>query len=398
MNLILFDHPTIRQNLLPFTFTRPEATIRTGILTIAEKWEKRLNLTPSFSTESYLTKKFPLRHENDNLWINGALCPDAGLVDAVLKLNNGDALTKNNMILAVRTPDDEVPEVIAGKVNEYQREIILIDQMWKIFQHNGNQLGADFQLITKGRKSEAILDKHTRTYNEQNIFIEPGVKIWSAILNAENGPIYLGKNSQVQEGAMIRGPFALGEGSVVNMGGKMRGDVSIGPGCKVGGEVSASVFFANSNKAHDGFLGCSVIGEWCNFGADSNTSNLKNNYEKVKLWSYAKNGFIDTGLMFCGLMMADHSKCGINTMFNTGTVTGVSSNIFGDGFPRNIIPSFAWGGAAGFTTYQFEKAMHTAQKAMERRDIPLTELDKEIYKIVFESTAKERVWEKISNS
>jgi UDP-N-acetylglucosamine diphosphorylase/glucosamine-1-phosphate N-acetyltransferase len=398
MNLILFDHPTIRQNLLPFTFTRPVATIRTGILTIAEKWEKRLNLTPSFSTESYLTKKFPLRHENDNLWINGALCPDAGLVDAVLKLNNGDALTKNNMILAVRTPDDEVPEVIAGKVNEYQREIILIDQMWKIFQHNGNQLGADFQLITKGRKSEAILDKHTRTYNEQNIFIEPGVKIWSAILNAENGPIYLGKNSQVQEGAMIRGPFALGEGSVVNMGGKMRGDVSIGPGCKVGGEVSASVFFANSNKAHDGFLGCSVIGEWCNFGADSNTSNLKNNYEKVKLWSYAKNGFIDTGLMFCGLMMADHSKCGINTMFNTGTVTGVSSNIFGDGFPRNIIPSFAWGGAAGFTTYQFEKAMHTAQKAMERRDIPLTELDKEIYKIVFESTAKERVWEKISNA
>lgn len=398
MNLILFDHPTIRQNLLPFTFTRPVATIRTGILTIAEKWEKRLNLTPSFSTESYLTKKFPLRHENDNLWINGALCPDADLVDAVLKLNNGDALTKNNMILAVRTPDDEVPEVIAGKVNEYQREIILIDQMWKIFQHNGNQLVADFQLITKGRKSEAILDKHTRTYNEQNIFIEPGVKIWSAILNAENGPIYLGKNSQVQEGAMIRGPFALGEGSVVNMGGKMRGDVSIGPGCKVGGEVSASVFFANSNKAHDGFLGCSVIGEWCNFGADSNTSNLKNNYEKVKLWSYAKNGFIDTGLMFCGLMMADHSKCGINTMFNTGTVTGVSSNIFGDGFPRNIIPSFAWGGAAGFTTYQFEKAMHTAQKAMERRDIPLTELDKEIYKIVFESTAKERVWEKISNS
>jgi UDP-N-acetylglucosamine diphosphorylase/glucosamine-1-phosphate N-acetyltransferase len=398
MNLILFDHPTIRQNLLPFTFTRPVATIRTGILTIAEKWEKRLNLTPSFSTELYLTKKFPLRHENDNLWINGALCPDADLVDAVLKLNNGDALTKNNMILAVRTPDDEVPEVIAGKVNEYQREIILIDQMWKIFQHNGNQLGADFQLITKGRKSEAILDKHTRTYNEQNIFIEPGVKIWSAILNAENGPIYLGKDSQVQEGAMIRGPFSLGEGSFINMGGKMRGDVSIGPGCKVGGEVSATVFFGNSNKAHDGFLGCSVIGEWCNFGADSNTSNLKNNYENVKLWSYAKNGFIDTGLVFCGLMMADHSKCGINTMFNTGTVTGVSSNIFGDGFPRNIIPSYSWGGAAGFTTYQFEKAMHTAQKAMERRNIPLTELDKEIYKIVFESTAKERVWEKISNS
>ncbi|MFM8913334.1 MAG: glucose-1-phosphate thymidylyltransferase, partial [Flammeovirgaceae bacterium] len=217
------------------------------------------------------------------------------------------------------------------------------------------------------------------------------------ILNAENGPIYLGKDSQVQEGSMIRGPFALGDGSIVNMGAKMRGDVSIGPGCKVGGEVSATVFFANSNKAHDGFLGCSVIGEWCNFGADSNTSNLKNNYENVKLWSYAKNGFVDTGSMFCGLMMADHSKCGINTMFNTGTVAGVSANVFGDGFPRNIIPSFAWGGASGFTTYQFEKAMITALKAMERRSIQLTDVDREIYKTVFELTALERVLEKKSS-
>jgi UDP-N-acetylglucosamine diphosphorylase/glucosamine-1-phosphate N-acetyltransferase len=394
MNLILFDHPSIRQNLLPFTFTRPVATIRTGILTIAEKWEKRLNLTASFSTETYLAKKFPLKHEADNLWINSALCPDADLIESILKLKPGDALTKNKMILAVRTPDDEVPEVILGAVTEYPSEIVVIDQMWKIFQYNGAQLRLDFQLITNGRKSEAISDKHTRTYNEQNIFVEPGVKIWSAILNAENGPIYLGKNSQVQEGAMIRGPFALGEESIVNMGGKMRGDVSIGPGCKVGGEVSTSVFFGNSNKAHDGFLGCSVIGEWCNFGADSNTSNLKNNYENVKLWNYPKNGFIDTGLMFCGLMMADHSKCGINTMFNTGTVAGVSSNIFGDGFPRNIIPSFAWGGAAGFTTYQFAKAMDTAKKAMSRRNIPLTEIDLEIYKTVFEATSKERVWEK----
>ena len=397
MNLILFDHPTIRQNLLPFTFTRPVATIRCGILTIAEKWEKRLNLKASFSTEEYLSKKYPLLHSADNLWVNGALCPDAELVKAIADLKMGEAISKDNIILAVRTPDDEVPEVITGKVKEFEQPITLIDQMWKIFQHNGAQLRSDFELITAGRKSERMTDPHTRTYNEKNIFIEPGVKIWSAILNAENGPIYLGKDSQVQEGAMIRGPFALGEGSVVNMGGKMRGDVSIGPGCKVGGEVSASVFFGQSNKAHDGFLGCSVIGEWCNFGAESNTSNLKNNYENVKLWSYAKGEFVDTGLIFCGLMMADHGKCGINTMFNTGTVTGVSANIFGDGFPRNIIPSFAWGGAAGFTTYQFEKAMHTAMKAMERRNMPLTEVDKEIYRNIFEMTAGERVWEKKSN-
>ena len=394
MNLILFDNPTIRQNLLPFTFTRPVAAIRTGILTIAEKWEKHFATTVSFSTEEYLSKKFLLTHTSDNLWINGALCPDANLVTAIRQLKMGDALIKDQMILAVRTADDEVPEVIIGKVTEFPSAITLIDQVWKIFQHNGAQLRADFELITTGRKSIGIKDKHTHTYAEENIFIEHGAVIHSAILNAENGPIYIGKNAQVQEGAMIRGPFALAEGSVVNMGGKMRGNVSIGPECKVGGEVSASIFFGYSSKAHDGFLGCSVIGEWCNFGADSNTSNMKNNYENVKIWNYAKGGFVDTGLMFCGLMMADHTKCGINTMFNTGTVTGVSANIFGDGFPRNFIPSFAWGGASGFSTYQFEKAMLTAAKAMERRGLQLSEIDREIYKTVFETCASERVWEK----
>ncbi len=394
MNLILFDPPTIRQNLLPFTFTRPVASIRTGILTIAEKWEKRLNLSATFSTEKYLSKKFPLTHASDNLWVNGALCPDQKIIDMILQLKLGEAVMKDKMILAVRTPDHEIPEVIEGEVIEYMDEVTLIDQVWKIFQHNGAQLRSDFQLIAAGRKSLPIADKHTRTYSEENIFIEEGVKIHSAILNAENGPIYLGKNSQVQEGAIIRGPFSLGENSTVNMGGKMRGDVSIGPYCKVGGEVSTSVFFGNSNKSHDGFLGCSVIGEWCNFGADSNTSNLKNNYENVKLWSYSNGGFIDTGLMFCGLMMADHSKCAINTMFNTGTVAGVSANIFGSGFPPAIIPSFAWGGAVGFSTYLFEKAMDTAKKAMGRRSIELTDIDREIYQKVFEITENERAWGK----
>jgi UDP-N-acetylglucosamine diphosphorylase/glucosamine-1-phosphate N-acetyltransferase len=394
MNVILFDNPTIRQNLLPFTFTRPVASIRTGVLTIAEKWEKHLNSKTSFATEGYLSKKFITRLTSDNYWINGALCPDAALITAMHQLNVGDAVVKDSMILVVRTPDDEIPEVISGKVIEYKSDITLIDQVWKIFQFNGAQIRSDFKLLTNGRKSIGIQDKFTRAYAEENIFVEEGVKIHAAILNAENGPIYLGKNAEVQEGAMIRGPFALGENSVVNMGGKMRGDVSVGPACKVGGEVSATVFFGYSNKSHDGFLGCSVIGEWCNFGADSNTSNLKNNYENIKIWNYPKGGFTDTGLMFCGLMMADHTKCGINTMFNTGTVTGVSANIFGDGFPRNFIPSFAWGGAAGFSTYQFEKAMFTAAKAMERRGLSLSEIDREIYKTVFEMCAKERVWEK----
>jgi len=394
MNIVLFDNPTLRQNLLPFTFTRPVASIRVGILTIAEKWEKYLGLKASWSTESYLAKKFPLHHEADNYWINGAVCPDAELVSAIRKLNSGDALALNTMIIAVRTPDDEVPEVITGLITEFTKPITLIDQVWKIYQFNGAQIRADFELITKGRKSIKIQDPHTRIYNSDQIFIEEGAQVKAAILNAENGPIYLGKNSFVHEGAIIRGPFALCEDSQVNMGAKVRGDTTVGPHSKIGGEVSNSVIFGYSNKSHDGFLGNSVIGEWCNIGADTNTSNLKNNYENIKLWSYAKGGFNDTGLMFCGLMFGDHSKCGINTMFNSGTVVGVNASIFGDGYPRNFIPSFAWGGAAGFTTYQLNKALDTAQKAMARRNVELTEIDKEIIKTVFDESSNYRVWEK----
>jgi UDP-N-acetylglucosamine diphosphorylase/glucosamine-1-phosphate N-acetyltransferase len=197
----------------------------------------------------------------------------------------------------------------------------------------------------------------------------------------------------IDEGAMIRGAFALGEGGHINMGAKMRGDTSIGPFCKVGGEVSNSVIFSYSNKAHDGFLGCSVIGEWCNLGADSNTSNLKNTFDEVKLWSHADNAFINTGLQFCGLMMGDHSKCSINSMFNTGTVVDVSSNVFGDGFPRKYIPSFSWGGAGDITTYHLDKALLTASKAMDRRQLQLDDTEREILEHVYRMTALHRVWE-----
>jgi len=394
MNVILFDNPTIRQDLLPFTFTRPVADIRVGILTISEKWEKYLQLKPSFSTESYLAKKFPIHHTSDNLWINGAVCPNAALVSTIQILKPGDAISKDNMILVVRTPDDEVPEIITGTITEFAHPVTLIDQVWKIYQNNGAQIRADFELITQGRKSAPVTDVHTRLYAPENIFVEEGAKVRAALLNAENGPIYLGKNSLVQEGALIRGPFALCDNSHVNMGAKVRGDTTVGPFSKIGGEVSNSVLFGYSNKSHDGFLGNSVIGEWCNIGADTNTSNLKNNYENIKLWNYAKGGFKDTGLMFCGLMFGDHSKCGINTMFNSGTVVGVSASVFGDGYPRNFIPSFSWGGAAGFTTYQFNKAMETASKAMERRSLLLTEADKEIMLHLFNESAQYRVWEK----
>lgn len=394
MNIILFDEADIRIQLLPFTFTRPVAKIRTGILTIAEKWEKRLNAKVSFLTEDYLAEKFPAHQFSDNILINGALCPDEGLTTAIKKLGDNSCLLKKGVRLALRSKQISTDAFDLAHTTEYDGEIVLIDQVWKIFQHTATQLRSDFSLITGGRVSAEINDAHTRTYAEKNIFVEEGVTIRSALLNAEAGPIYLGKNSIVQEGAVIRGPFALCEGSHVNMGGKMRGDSTIGPYCKVGGEVSNSVLFGYSNKAHDGFLGNSVLGEWCNLGADTNTSNLKNNYDNVKVWNYAKGGFKDTGLQFCGLMMGDHSKSGINTMFNTGTLVGVSSNIFGDGFPRTFIPSFAWGGASGFSTFKLDKALETAERVMARRSQALSESDKKILDRVFRLTALNRVWEK----
>jgi UDP-N-acetylglucosamine diphosphorylase/glucosamine-1-phosphate N-acetyltransferase len=397
MNVVLFDDPAIRTNLLPFTFTRPVAKIRVGILTIAEKWEKHLNTSVSYLTESYLQKKFPVQSAKDNLFINGAWCPDEAALKSVRSLKSEEVLIHNSIILAWRSAAMALPDLTKTTPIPFTGTTTLIDQVWKIFQLNAAQLRADFPLLTSGRTSAGIQDKHTIVYHEPNIFVEEGVSIRAAVLNAEDGPIYLGKNSVVQEGALIKGPFALCESSTVNMGAKMRGDTTVGPHSKVGGEISNSVIFGYSNKGHDGFIGNTVIGEWCNLGADTNTSNLKNNYENVKLWNYAKGGFTDTGLQFCGLMMGDHSKCGINTMFNTGTVVGVSSNIFGDGFPRNFIPSFAWGGANGFTTYQLKKVYDTAEKVMERRHITLDENEKEILATVFELTAANRVWEKKSN-
>jgi UDP-N-acetylglucosamine diphosphorylase/glucosamine-1-phosphate N-acetyltransferase len=384
MNLILFDEPGIRANLLPFTFTRPVGGIRIGIVTIREKWEKYLNKTASFLTEEYLQKKFPATAGADNLLINGALCPDDALVNAIQSLKLNQRLVKDTTVLAARSATVEIPT--QQNSIEYTESITLIDQLWKIFQHNAAQIKSDFALITKGRKSTPIQDKHTVLYGANNIFVEEGADIKAAVLNAEGGPIYIGKNTVVQEGALIKGSFALCEGSVVSMGAKIKGDSTIGPNCKVGGEISNSVLFGYSNKGHDGFLGNSVLGEWCNLGADTNTSNLKNNYDNVKLWSYAKKGFVNTGLQFCGLMMGDHSKCGINTMFNTGTVVGVSANVFGEGYPRNFISSFSWGGAAGFVPHELTKAFETAARVMNRRHIELSEVDKEILKHIFDST------------
>ena len=390
MNPILFDDPIIRINLLPFTYTRPVANVRVGILTIDEKWRRWLGASPSFQTAGYLEKKFPRQSTTDNLLINGAVCPDQKLVDTVKALPANYFLVQDKLLIAARAPEGDMN---SDNTIQYEGAITVIDRPWKIFSQNGSQIKEDFRLLTAGRTSAGIKDKHTVVYGEENVFAEEGVRIKAAIINAENGPVYLGRNSVIDEGAMIRGTFALCEEGHINMGAKIRGDTTVGPHCKVGGEVSTSVLFGYSNKAHDGFLGCSVIGEWCNLGADTNTSNLKNTFDEVKLWSHAENRFINTGMQFCGLMMGDHSKCGINTMFNTGTVIDVSSNVFGEGFPRNYIPSFAWGGAGGITTYNVEKAFQTARKAMERRQRVLDETEQHILEHVYRMTALHRVWE-----
>lgn len=397
MNVILFDDPK-RENLLPFTYTRPASELRLGIYTIREKWENWLSLKASNFTEDYLSRKFPLKTADHNLMINGRVLPSIELLHQIKSLKKNEQVVFNGTLVAVWITEKELitfkSQQLPGKQSiEAKAPIIEVEYPWHIFQYNGDQIRLDYEWICKRNRSLPIVDKHTRVYCPENVFLEEGASVKAAILNAENGPIYLGKNSTVEEGVIIKGPFALGDHSTINMNARMRGDISVGPHCKVGGEVSNSVFIAFSNKGHDGFLGNSVIGEWCNLGADTNTSNLKNNYANVKLWNFGEERFVDTGLTFCGLMMGDHTKCGINTMFNTGTITGVSANIFGSGFPRTLIPSFAWGGSSGFSTFQLKKAFETAEKMMERRGIVLDDIEKEILTYVFEETAKNRIWE-----
>ncbi len=389
MNYILFDGP-VRNALLPFTFTRPVADIRVGILTIREKWEKYLGYTTTTLTEEYLMEKYPMVEMEENIMINASFLPTEVLAEMVMALEPNQAITCGDDIVAFYTKDtQEEVDFDTYDVTEYTEDCLRIENTWDIFGKNDLAIREDFELITEGRVSLPI-PASVNTVAPENIFIEEGAKLEFVTLNASTGPIYIGKNAEIMEGSVIRGPFALCEEAQVKLATKVYGATTVGPHSRIGGEVNNSVLFAYSNKGHDGFLGNSVLGEWCNLGADTNNSNLKNNYEEVKLWSYEKEGFAKTGLQFCGLMMGDHSKCGINTMFNTGTVVGVSANIFGAGFPRNFVPSFSWGGASGFTTYITKKAFETAKIVMSRRKVEFTEQDAAILEHVFEETKKWR--------
>lgn len=389
MNYILFDGPA-RNALLPFTFTRPVADILIGIITIRQKWEMRLGSTTTTLTEEYLSEKFPMVEMDESIMINASFLPTAVLAEMISNLKSNQAVFKGEDVIAFYT--DEYQEEVnfeSYEIIEFEDDCIRIENTWDIFSKNDAAIREDFELLTEDRKSQPI-PKSVNTISKENIFIEEGAKLEFVTLNASSGPIYIGKDTEIMEGSVIRGPFALCEGAVVKMAAKIYGATTVGPHSRIGGEVNNSVLFGYSNKGHDGFLGNSVLGEWCNIGADSNNSNLKNNYEEVKLWSYETEGFAKTGLQFCGLMMGDHSKCGINTMFNTGTVVGVSANIFGSGFPRNFVPSFSWGGASGFTTYITKKAFETARLVMSRRNIEFDEKEAAILEHVFEETKKWR--------
>lgn len=393
MNYILFDGP-VRDALLPFTYTRPVADIRVGILTIRQKWEKLLGLTTTTITEEYLESKFPMVEMQENIMINASFLPVKTLVASIHNLKENQAIYYNKELVAFYTKatQDEV-DLENYETVEFEEELIQIKNTWDIFSKNDIAIQYDFDLITEGRKSQEI-PSGVQVVNPERIFIEEGAEITFSTLNASTGPIYIGKDALIMEGSLVRGPFAMAEHSVLKMGAKIYGATTLGPYCKVGGEVNNSVLFGYSNKGHEGFLGNSVIGEWCNLGADTNTSNLKNNYAEVKLWSYETSRFAKTGLQFCGLMMGDHSKCGINTMFNTGTVVGVCANIYGSGYPRNFIPSYSWGGASGFTTFQLNKVFEVAEVVMKRRGLDFDDLDRQILEHLFETTSSYRFFEK----
>ncbi|HLP95690.1 MAG TPA: GlmU family protein [Saprospiraceae bacterium] len=400
-NIILFDTDA-RDHLLPLTATRPMGELRVGMLTLREKWERRLRGTVSYITQEYLQEKYPIHIEEENLIINGGIIPNDALCKSIESLGLNEALLLNGELIAARLNEaqfelllgEEEVHALQGIELDSSAPVVEIKRLWELTRLNDQALRDDYALITSGRKSTPVSHTNQIVGPLENLFLEDGVTMEYCTLNLNAGPIYIGSGTEVMEGCMLRGPIAIGENCILKMGAKIYGPTTFGPGCRAGGEITRSIFMANANKAHDGYLGDSVLGEWCNLGADTNNSNLKNNYSEVKLWDYVSERFEKSGQQFVGLIMGDHSKCAINTMFNTGTVVGVFANIYGAGFPRNFIPDFSWGGPDGYRTYKFQDACETAALVMNRRKQTFTELDKAILYHIYDQTARFRNWEK----
>lgn len=378
------------ENLYPFTLTRQIQDIRVGILTIREKWEKILGL-PSFDRweDDYKDLDNSI-HLDKNLgdgicyMIHGNILPTSKLVKALRKLKNGEFISVNgNAGVIFRFTKEEIIEPNKIKITKaitIKDDIKSIQFPWDIFQLNDYAIRQDFLLLTKNRKSQKI-SKTNKIVNQKDIFIEKEAVVEQCFINASEGPVYIGKNSLIMEGTCLRGPIGLGEGAVVKMGTRIYGATTIGPFCLAGGEIKNSVFFANSNKAHDGYIGDSVIGEWCNLGAGTTNSNIKNNASNVKVWT--PKGEMNAGAK-CGMFMGDYSKTAINSSINTGTVIGVSCNIFGSGLTPKYIPGFSWG-SDGVQRYELEKALIDIEDWKKIKGKKVSENEKSILKYIFEN-------------
>lgn len=381
MNVILFCEKE-QEQLLPLTYLKPCGELRMGILTFKDRWEKFLGKKISYKTLPYLAEAFPMKEEETNLFLNPTYLPTAELFDTLLNLKQGKAIEYKGAILAFKGSNEDF-EAKNWETQSWDAELIHIQRPYDLFSYNDKVLAFDFELLTKNRISQPISETNG-VIHEENIFLEEGAKVEYAILNATDGPIYIGKDAEICEGSMVRGGLALCEHAKLNLGTKIYGATTIGPHCKVGGEVNNSILTGYSNKGHDGFLGNSVIGEWCNLGADTNNSNLKNNYGEVKLWNYAEDKYEKTGLQFCGLIMGDHAKSAINTQFNTGTVVGPFANVFRAGFPPNRVEMFSWGGGKEDGNFRLDAAYEVAERMMSRRKVELTNDMKNIIKYLFD--------------
>ncbi len=393
MNYILFGDQT-RNHLLPFCFIRPVGDVRVGILTIREKWEKYLGKKTSSLTEEYLSQKYPLVKQADNVLINAAVLPTKEIVEAIGRLDNNETLSQGDVLIAYRLSDKELDKIDddhfeAKANNEFSGTLQKLSHLHDFLLLNKDAIVSDFKLITSNRVSGSV-GAMARVVSPENVFVEEGARIEMAMINASEGPVYIGKDAHIMDGAILRGPVSIGEGTKVRMGALLYQGSAIGPFCKVGGEVSNTIMFGYSNKAHDGYIGDSVIGEWCNIGAGTNFSNLKNNYSQVRVWDYAEETFVPTELRFCGSFVGDHTKLGISTMLNTGSVIGVNSMLYGSGFLRNFIPSFSWGSAAGITIYKFETALETARIVMSRRGKELSKEDESIMRFVYNQSLRHK--------
>ncbi|WP_312078833.1 GlmU family protein [Chryseobacterium sp.] len=383
---LVFSDAQYWEDFLPLTFTRPVAEMRCGILTFSERWQRLLDSTEiSWFTEMYLQQKFREPEKKESLFLVPNFLPTKTVIQQIKDLKQGEALVYEDELVAAKINMDGFSLNQIEKMTDIKEDLIFFKKPADLFTYNKEAIDFDYELLTRGKTSQELSATNGFLGNKEDLFIEEGAEVEFSTINTRTGKIYIGKNAEVMEGCNLRGPIALCVGSKFNLGAKIYGATTVGPHSKVGGEVSNIIIFGYSNKGHDGFVGNSVIGEWCNMGADTNSSNLKNNYGNVKLWNYRTKDFQDTGLQFAGVIMGDHSKTAINTQLNTGTVIGVASNIFKEGFPPNLIENFSWGGFKDDERFKLDKAYEVAEKVMARRKVALTDDDKAIFKHIFDN-------------